>query len=109
MLLYQDSQWFDVIKWVTFALIEAEELGINSENFHVYQRSKESKIKRFLGIDGNLGSQMGLANDFAIRIIKHVGNYSEIYERNLTRPFGLPRGKNALWRDGGLMYSPPFN
>ena len=109
MLLNRDSQWFDVVRWVTFALIQAEELNITSENLNLHKKSKESEIRRFLGIEGKLGSAMGLADDFTMRIIKHVGNYGEIYERNLTQPFGLKRGKNALWRDGGLMYSPPFN
>lgn len=108
-LLHQNSDWFDVVKWVTFALIQAEELNITSENLNIYKRSKESTIRRFLGAEGTLGSDMGLSNDFVKRIIKHVGNYSEIYERNLGQPFDLPRGRNALWQDGGLMYSPPFN
>lgn len=107
-LLHQDSQWFDVVKWVTYTLIQAEELDIDSENISIYKDTKDLEIRRFLGTDGNLGSQMGLSNDFAARIIKHVGNYSEIYERNIAQPFGLARGQNALWKDGGLMYSPPF-
>lgn len=109
MLIHQDSAWFDVVKWVTFALFQAEELGITSENLSTYKRSKESEIRRFLGLEGNLGSGMKLSNDFTERILKHVGNYGEIYERNLGQPFGLPRGKNALWKNGGLIYSPPFN
>lgn len=109
LLLHHDSQWFDVVKWVTFALIQAEELNITSENLNIYRKTRESDIRKFLGMDSQLGSQMGLTNDFTKRIVKHVGNYSEIYERNLGRPFRLPRGKNALWKDGGLMYSPPFN
>lgn len=103
-----DSTWSDVVKWVTYAMIQAEELDIDSENINIYRNSKDGEIKRFLGIEGNLGSQMGLSNDFAVRVIRHVGNYHEVYERNLGQPFGLERGKNALWRDGGLMYSPPF-
>lgn len=108
-VVYNDSQWFDVIKWVTFALIQAEEFNINSNNLSTYKNSQDREIKNFLGIDSNLGSQMGLSDDFTVRIIKHVGNYQEIYDRNIGEPFGLERGKNALWRDGGLMYSPPFN
>jgi general L-amino acid transport system substrate-binding protein len=109
VVIHQNSQWFDIVKWVTFALIQAEELNINSDNINVYQKSKESEIRRFLGMDGTLGADMGLSNDFAKRIIEQVGNYGEIYERNLGKPFGLARGKNALWKKGGLMYSPPFN
>ncbi|MEL6928096.1 MAG: amino acid ABC transporter substrate-binding protein [Cyanobacteria bacterium J06600_6] len=108
-LIHQDSQWFDVVKWITFTLIQAEELDITSKNVSTYKKSKELAIRRFLGLEGSLGTDMGLSNDFARRIIKHVGNYSEIYERNLGEPFGLERGRNALWNEGGLMYSPPFN
>ena len=108
-VIHQDSQWFDVVKWVTFALFQAEELDINSTNISTKKNSKDLEIRRFLGIDSNLGSQMGLSDDFALRIIKHVGNYQEIYDRNLGKPFSLQRGQNALWKDGGLMYSPPFN
>ena len=108
-VIHEDSQWFDVVKWVTFALIQAEEFEITSTNVNLYKRSKETAIRRFLGSEGTLGTDMGLPNDFARRIIKHVGNYGEIYERNLKQPFGLQRGRNALWSDGGLMYSPPFN
>ncbi|MEM8832376.1 MAG: amino acid ABC transporter substrate-binding protein [Cyanobacteria bacterium P01_G01_bin.19] len=107
-VLHEDSQWFDVIKWVTFALIQAEELNIDSTNIGIYEDSRDLEIESFLGKNNNLGSEMGLSNDFTRRIIRHVGNYREIYDRNIGQPFGLPRGKNALWRDGGLMYSPPF-
>ena len=103
-----DSQWFDVVKWVTFAMIQAEELGINSQNVDRFAQTEDPVIRRFLGIEGSLGADMGLPNDFAQRIVKHVGNYGEIYERNIGEPFNLERGLNALWTDGGLMYSPPF-
>ena len=89
-------------------MIQAEELEIDSENINIDRNSKDGAIKRFLGIEGDLGSPMGLSNDFAVRVIRHVGNYQEVYERNLGQPFDLERGKNALWRDGCLMYSPPF-
>ena len=103
-----DSAWTDVVKWVTYATIQAEELDIDSKNINIYRNSKDGEVRRFLGMEGDLGSQMGLSDDFAVRVIKHVGNYQEIYERNLGKPFGLKRGQNALWNDGGLMYSPPF-
>lgn len=109
VVLDRDSQWSDVVKWITFALIQAEELNIDSVNLSTQKDSQDSQVRRFLGVNGNLGSEMGLSNDFASRIIKHVGNYQEIYNRNLGEPFGFQRGQNALWRDGGLMYSPPFN
>ena len=105
-----DSAWFDVVKWVTYALIEAEELGINQENVDQQKNSSDPTVKRFLGVDGDLGEGLGLSNDFAYRVIKQVGNYGEIYNRNLgaNSEFKLPRGQNDLWTNGGLLYSPPF-
>ncbi|MEM8676284.1 MAG: amino acid ABC transporter substrate-binding protein [Cyanobacteria bacterium P01_G01_bin.67] len=103
-----DANWFDVVKWVTYAMIQGEELGINSQNVASFAQTEDPEIRRFLGTEGNLGEDMGLPNDFAQNIIKHVGNYGEVYQRNIGEPFGLKRGLNALWTDGGLMYSPPF-
>lgn len=105
-----DSAWFDVVKWVTFALIEAEELGINQANVDQLKSSDNPTIRRFLGVEGDLGQGLGLSNDFAANVIRQVGNYAEVYERNLGQgsPFRLERGQNALWNDGGLLYSPPF-
>ncbi len=105
-----DSAWFDVVKWVTFALIEAEELGITQANVDQLKSSDNPTIRRFLGVEGDLGQGLGLSNDFAANVIRQVGNYAEVYERNLGQdsPFRLERGQNALWRDGGLLYSPPF-
>lgn len=103
-----DSPWFDTVKWVSFALIQAEEFGITSENLPEFLESQDPKIRRLLGLEGQLGEDMGLSNDFVVRIIAHVGNYGEIYERNLGEPFGLERGLNDLWSNGGLLYSPPF-
>ncbi|MGL6343959.1 MAG: amino acid ABC transporter substrate-binding protein [Waterburya sp.] len=103
-----DSQWFDVVKWVTYTLIQAEELGISSQNISEFAQSQDPEVRRFLGAEGNLGDDMGLPNDFAKKVIRHVGNYEEIYDRNIGEPFELERGQNALWSDGGLLYSPPF-
>ncbi|WP_254174541.1 amino acid ABC transporter substrate-binding protein [Planktothrix pseudagardhii] len=105
-----DSTWFDVVKWTTFALFEAEELGVKQANVDQLKTSDNPNIKRFLGTEGDLGKGMGLSNDFAANAIKAVGNYGEVYERNLGEgsQFKLPRGQNALWTNGGLMYSPPF-
>lgn len=103
-----DSQWFDIVKWVVYTMIEAEELGINSQNVDTFANSKDPDIRRFLGLEGDLGKDMGLTNDFTRRIIKHVGNYEEVYDRNIGEPFDLQRGLNALWTDDGLLYSPPF-
>jgi general L-amino acid transport system substrate-binding protein len=105
-----DSAWFDVVKWTTYALIEAEELGINQGNVDQLKTSDNPNIKRFLGTEGDLGKGAGLSNDFAANAVKAVGNYGEVYERNLGQgsQFKLPRGQNALWTNGGLMYSPPL-
>jgi general L-amino acid transport system substrate-binding protein len=105
-----DSAWFDVVKWVTFGLFQAEEMGITSENIAEFQGSEDPSIARFLGEEGTLGSDMGLPNDFMVSVISGVGNYGEIYERNLgsESQFNLDRGLNALWTEGGLVYPPPF-
>lgn len=100
----------DAVTWVVYALIKAEELGINSENVGEFADSEDPDIKRFLGTEGDLGEGLGLSNDFAERIVRHVGNYAEIYDRNLgpDTELNLSRGENQLGRDGGLLYSPPF-
>lgn len=103
-----DAAWADTVKWVIYAMIEGEELGITSKNIGTFQTTADPAIKRFLGLEGKLGQDMGLPNDFAARVIKHVGNYGESYDRNITKALGLPRGQNQLWSKGGLLYSPPF-
>ncbi len=103
-----DTEWFDVVRWTAFALIQAEEFGISSKNIYSFSNSKDPAIARFLGDQGSLGQNMGLSNDFAARIVKHVGNYGEVYNRNIGEPFNLDRNQNQLWLDGGLLYSPPF-
>ncbi|RZM77969.1 amino acid ABC transporter substrate-binding protein [Leptolyngbya iicbica] len=105
-----DSAWFDVVKWVTFGLIQAEEFGITSENIAEFQGGDDPNIARFLGEEGTLGEDMGISNDFMARAITHVGNYGEVFERNLgaSSQFNLDRGQNALWTEGGLLYAPPF-
>jgi general L-amino acid transport system substrate-binding protein len=103
-----DAAWSDTVKWVIYALIQAEEFEINSTNLSTFQTTQDTSIKRFLGAEGNLGEDAGLPKDFAARIIKHVGNYGEIYERNIGKPLGIERGLNNLSTKGGLMYSPPF-
>ncbi|KKI98926.1 amino acid ABC transporter substrate-binding protein [Prochlorothrix hollandica] len=102
-----DSQWFDVVKWVTFGLFQAEEFGITQANVDQIASSTDSKdIKAFLGAEGDFGTQLGLENDFMLNAVKAVGNYGEMYDRSIGD--GIPRGLNKLWNDGGLMYSPPF-
>lgn len=105
-----DSGWFDTVKWVIYGLITAEELGINSQNIDSFANSQDPVVKRLLGQEGNLGQGLGLPNDFVARAVKKVGNYGEIYNRNLgpNTPFKLERGQNALAENGGLLYAPPF-
>ncbi len=105
-----DARWFDTVKWVIFGLIEAEELGINSQNIDSFTNTDNSVVKRLLGTEGNLGQGLGLPNDFVARAVRKVGNYGEIYNRNLgsDTPFDLPRGQNEIWTKGGLLYAPPF-
>jgi general L-amino acid transport system substrate-binding protein len=88
-------------------MIQAEELGITSANVDTFLTSEDPVIRRLLGVEGELGSKLGLSNDFVYRAIKHVGNYGEVYERNLG-PFNLARGLNDVWTKGGLMYAIPL-
>jgi general L-amino acid transport system substrate-binding protein len=105
-----DDQWYDVVNFSVMALIEAEYLGITSKNVDDMLKSKDPQIQRFLGVSPGNGKALGLDEKWAYNIVKQVGNYSEIFERNVgvNTPLGLLRGLNALWTDGGLMYTPPF-
>jgi general L-amino acid transport system substrate-binding protein len=105
-----DDQWFDIVNWSVLAMIEAEELGITSKNVDEMLNSQDPKIQRFLGVSPGNGEALGLDEKWAYNIIKNVGNYSEVFERNvgLDTPLKIERGLNALWNKGGLMYSPPF-
>jgi general L-amino acid transport system substrate-binding protein len=105
-----DDGWFNIARWTYFALLEAEELGVTSVNVDEMLGSDNPAIKRLLGVEGDFGTPIGLTKDWAYQIIKHVGNYSETYERNVgpSTAIGLARGLNALWRDGGIQYSPPI-
>jgi general L-amino acid transport system substrate-binding protein len=100
-----DDKWFDVVRWTHFATLVAESLGVTSKNIDSFENSKIPDVRRLLGQESNLGSQMGLDNAWAANIIRQVGNYGELYERDIT-PLGLDRGKNALWTKGGLQYAP---
>ena len=105
-----DDQWSDIVTWVLNATVTAEEKGVTSENVDEMKSSNDPEILRMLGVEGNQGEELGLSADWAYNIIKQVGNYGEIFERNIgmSTPIGLARGLNALWTDGGLQYSPPF-
>ena len=106
-----DDQWSDIVTWVLNATVTAEEKGVTSANVDdMKASSKDPEVLRLLGVEGNQGAELGLSVDWAYNIIKSVGNYGEIFERNIgvNTPIGLARGLNALWTDGGLQYSPPF-
>jgi general L-amino acid transport system substrate-binding protein len=104
-----DDQWLDIVRWSVFALIEAEELGITQANVEESLSSDNPAVRRLLGQAGDHGPFMGLDRRWAYNIIHALGNYGEIYDRNLGAgsPVGLARGVNDLWTRGGLMYSPP--
>ncbi len=105
-----DNQWTDVVRWTHFAMINAEELGVNKANVDEKLKSDDPEIRRMLGVEGQYGEALGLTNDWVYRIIKHVGNYGEVFERNIGQgsPLKIVRGLNALWTKGGLQYGPPF-
>ena len=105
-----DDQWFKINRWVYFALLEAEELGVTSANVDEMLGSDNPAIKRLLGVEGDFGAPIGLTKDWAYQIIKLVGNYGEAFERNVgpSTDIGLERGLNALWTNGGLQYAPPI-
>jgi general L-amino acid transport system substrate-binding protein len=107
MIRHRDDQWYDIIKWVAFGLIQAEEYGISADNLDSVLTTQDPALRRFLGLDGELGSGLGLSADFMVRVIRHVGNYGDIFARHL-RPLDLERGPNALWNAGGLLFAPPF-
>ncbi|MEH0072328.1 amino acid ABC transporter substrate-binding protein [Pannonibacter sp. Pt2-lr] len=104
-----DDQWFDLVKWSLFAMINAEELGITSANVEEMKSSENPEIKRLLGAEGDFGQQLGVGNDWVVNIVKGVGNYGESFDRNVgpDTPLGIARGLNALWTKGGLQYAPP--
>jgi general L-amino acid transport system substrate-binding protein len=106
-----DEEWFTLVKWVRFALIQAEELGITRENVRALKdTSTDPAVTRFLGKAGGFGKALGVDNDWVVRLVERVGNYGQMFERNLGREsvLKLDRGLNRLWNQGGLMYAPPF-
>jgi general L-amino acid transport system substrate-binding protein len=107
LVRHGDDQWFDIVKWVVFAMIEAEEKGITAANVDQHKTSEDPSVKRLLGVTPGNGEALGLKEDWAYTVIKQVGNYGESYERNIHKQLGLERGINALWNKGGLLYAPP--
>jgi len=106
-----DEQWFDIVSWTAYALINAEEFGITQKNVDEMKGSANPDIKRFLGAEqgSTIGTDLGLTNDWAYNIIKGVGNYGEVFDRNIGAgsPLKIARGLNALWNKGGIQYAPP--
>jgi general L-amino acid transport system substrate-binding protein len=105
-----DDQWFDIVKWVLFAMLNAEELNVNKANVDEQMKSDNPEIKRLLGTEDNFGERLGLTKDWAYRIVKLVGNYGEVFDRNVGQgsPLRIARGLNALWTKGGIQYAPPI-
>jgi general L-amino acid transport system substrate-binding protein len=105
-----DDPWLNLVKWTLYSLINAEELGVKSKTMDEASKSFNPDIRRLLGTDGNFGEQLSLTNDWAARAVRAVGNYGEIYERNvgMQSRLSIPRGLNALWTRGGIQYAPPI-
>lgn len=105
-----DSQWADLVRWVVNGLISAEELNITKDNIKEMLSSKDPKVQRLLGVSDDYGTYLGVDKDFMVPAITSLGNYGEIYNRNLgpNTPMNIPRGYNSLWSNGGILYSPPF-
>lgn len=105
-----DVAWFNIVKWVGFALVNAEELGISSQTVADAMNSAKPDVRRFVGADGGFGARLGLDPTWAVQAVKAVGNYAEIYERNVgvQSRLGIPRGLNQLWNLGGILYAPPL-
>ncbi|WP_049643690.1 amino acid ABC transporter substrate-binding protein [Candidatus Rhodobacter oscarellae] len=111
LVRHGDDNWGDIVRWTLNALITAEELGVTSANVaEMSGGTNNPEINRMLGTEGNLGEQLGLEADWAMKVISAVGNYGESFEKNIgeNTPIGLARGLNALWTEGGLIYTPPF-
>ncbi len=106
-----DHEWFSIVRWTHFAMLTAEELGVSSKNADEMRKSSTNpEVRRLLGVDGDFGKPLGIGQDWAYQIIKQVGNYGEVFERNIGQdsPLKIARGINALWKNGGLQYAPPI-
>jgi general L-amino acid transport system substrate-binding protein len=106
----RDDDWMMIVKWTLYAMINAEELGITSKNIDEALKSKKPDVMRLVGTEGNYGEVVGLPKDWAARVIRHVGNYGEMYDRNVgaESKLQIPRGLNQLWSAGGIQYAPPI-
>lgn len=106
----RDDEWLLIAKWTIYAMLNAEELGVTSKNIDEALKSKKPDVMRLVGTEGAYGEEMDLTKDWAARIIRHVGNYGEVYDRNvgINSPLKIPRGLNQLWNAGGIQYAPPI-
>jgi len=106
----RDDDWMMIVKWTLYAMINAEELGVTSQNIDDALKSKKPDVMRLVGNEGTFGPDLGLPKDWAVRIIRHVGNYGEVYDRNIGAgsQLHIPRGLNQLWNAGGIQYAPPI-
>jgi general L-amino acid transport system substrate-binding protein len=105
-----DMQWFNIVRWVNFAMIDAEELGVGTATVDEAKKSSKPDVARLVGHDGEFGMQLGLTNEWAANVLRATGNYGEVFERNvgLHSKLGIPRGLNELWNNGGIQYAPPI-
>jgi len=105
-----DDKWFNIVRWTFNAMLTAEETGVTSKNVDAMLKTDNPDIKRLLGVEGEMGKNLGLSKDFAYQIVKQVGNYAESFEGTvgMGSPLKIARGYNALWNAGGLQYAPPF-
>ena len=105
-----DMQWFNIVKWVNFAMLNAEELGVSSKTIDEALKSQKPAVKRLVGTEGDFGKPFGLTQDWAVRVVRGVGNYAEVFDRNVGAhsKLGIPRGLNELWNNGGIQYAPPI-
>jgi len=105
-----DDQWLNIVKWTQFAMLNADELGVSRVNIDEAMKSQKPSVRRLLGLEGEFGQELGLANDWAAHIVRRVGNYGEVFERNVGvgSKLGIPRGLNSLWNRGGIQYAPPI-
>jgi general L-amino acid transport system substrate-binding protein len=110
LVRHGDDQWFDIVKWTLYGMLNAEELGVSSKTVDEAMKSNQPEIRRLLGVEGNFGEQLGLTKDWMVRVLKQVGNYGEVFDRNVGTgsKLGISRGLNRLWTKGGIQYAPPI-
>jgi general L-amino acid transport system substrate-binding protein len=105
-----DPNWIEIVRWVHFAMLNAEELGVGQRTLGEALRSQKPEVMRLVGATGDFGADLGLGDSWAANVIRAVGNYGEVFDRNLgvKSPLAIPRGLNQLWNAGGIQYAPPI-